>query len=101
MIYEKCEMISVSLKGEVGFDLCNVKIDEKEIRIEYANQGEHGREVHFYEAPNLGTGHFYLVKMDKYSLGKASLHFEFDSKSLVGFWYEDGMEGFWKIILKR
>jgi len=97
MIYKNCEMIGFYYDSVADDHLCNVLLDEKKIRVEYGLDGQ----AYAYEGENKGTGHFFLTLKEGPGEGIASLHFERDNKTMVGWWLEDGVEGLWKVTLKN
>lgn len=72
---------------------CVVKIDEKEILIEYEDEG-----IKQYHGLNDGTGHFILHAPD--INGKGSLHMFPGATLLQGSWIEAGERGMWSIKLE-
>lgn len=73
---------------------CVVKIDNKNILVEYQYQGEAPVQ---YTGHDKGHGHFELIASKGF--GKASLHMFPGSELLVGNWHEGGMRGMWQIKL--
>lgn len=71
---------------------CTVKIDDKEILVEYDDEG-----VVQYRGKNNGDGHFELTSPEVD--GHASLHMFPGSNVLEGSWVEGGRKGMWRILL--
>lgn len=74
---------------------CAVRIDEREILVEYDDQSE----LRQYRGANRGDGHFALQMQVPGSSGKASLHMFYGSTILEGYWREDSYRGMWRIEL--
>lgn len=95
MYYPDREMLSSFMDGTIDTSKCNVLIDEASLRVEYQ---EEGNSVFYSGAAEPGTKSYKTRKSD--GSGYSTLHLDPDGKSLVGFWVEEGKEGFWKISLK-
>jgi hypothetical protein len=94
MDFKSCEMLTSFMNGKIDTRSCDVRISPELIRVDYS---EDGRSLS-YCGKNLGDGHFKLENVDK---GQATLHWEPENKCFIGFWVEDGSEGFWKISVER
>ena len=76
---------------------CEVKIDDKEIVVEYSDA--YGPVS--YKGKNEGTGHFKLESQKSERRGEATLHGFIGAMRLVGYWKEGGYEGLWRIVLRE
>ncbi len=73
---------------------CEVRINDANIAISYEDE-EFGRVV--YTGRDHGGGHFILEQQELQA--KATLHQVKGSKVLEGYWVEEGVRGFWRIVL--
>ena len=73
---------------------CEVRVGDGRIVVSY--QDDAGEVL--YTGTEPAPGHFLLS--DPNRKGKASLHGLPNARILVGYWIEDGYEGFWRIHLK-
>lgn len=80
---------------EVIREKCELKIQNAHITVSYVIDDEKV----LYRGRQNGEGHFELKSA--YNDGRASLHRFPEGKVLVGYWQENGVEGFWRITVEK
>ena len=95
MIYSKSTMAILFYSKDAAYEKwpCTVKIDDREILVEYDDDG-----LCQYVGRNDGSGHFELHQRN--GDGRATLHRFPDARLLEGSWIENGDRGMWRIELE-